>query len=154
MCARYWYYRGLGSAVRGEAGIELIESQWDTFVVANLGIRCVSDNDWVTGAETCELVMALDALDDRERALRLFAEMQHLRDEGGRYWTGYVWPDEVNWPVEHTTYTAAAVILAADELARTTATSGIMRGDSLAPHFPEIGLECGCASTDRLAGRS
>ncbi|MEZ5159691.1 MAG: hypothetical protein R2709_02330 [Marmoricola sp.] len=72
---------------------------------ARSGIRCGSDNDRVTGAETCELVMALDALDDRERALQLFAEMQHLRDEGGRYWTGYVWPDEVNWPVEHTTYT-------------------------------------------------
>ena len=149
-----WYYPVLGGAVRGQAGIELIDSQWETFVVPDLGIRCVSDNDWVTGAETCELVMALDALDDRERALQLFAEMQHLRDEGGRYWTGYVWPDEVNWPVEHTTYTAAAVILAADELARTTATSGIMRGDSLAPHFAEIGLECGCISADRVSGRA
>ena len=35
----------------------------------------------MTGAETCELVMALDALGDRDRALRLFADMQHLRDD-------------------------------------------------------------------------
>ena len=47
---------------------------------------------WVTGAETCELVLALDALGDRDRALELLADMQHLRDEDGSYWTGYVLP--------------------------------------------------------------
>jgi hypothetical protein len=139
-----WYYPVLGGAVRGAAGLDLLASQWDRFVVPGLGIRCVDTNDWVTGAETCELVMALDALDDRERALRLFADMQHLRDSGGRYWTGYVYPDDVKWPVEHTTYTAAAVVLAADALARATPGSGIMRGDTLGPHFAEIALECGC----------
>jgi hypothetical protein len=53
--------------------------------------------------------------------------------------------DDVRWPAERTTYTAAAVILAADELSRATPASGIMRGDSLAPHFEELGLECGCS---------
>ena len=42
--------------------------------------------------------------------------MQHLRPEDGSYWTGYVFPENVNWPGEHTTYTAAAVILAVDAL--------------------------------------
>ena len=28
---------------------------WDTFVVPGLGVRCVSDQPWVTVAETCEL---------------------------------------------------------------------------------------------------
>jgi hypothetical protein len=139
-----WYYPVLGGAVRGAAGLDLLAAGWDRFVVPGLGIRCVDTNQWVTGAETCELVMALDALDDRERALRLFADVQHLRDAGGRYWTGYVYPDDVHWPVEHTTYTAAAVILAADALSRTTPGSGIMRGDTLGPHFAEIALECGC----------
>ena len=63
-------------------------------MVPGLGIRCVDTNPWVTGAETCELVMALDALGDHDRALRLFADMQHLRHEDGSYWTGYVYPDE------------------------------------------------------------
>ena len=115
-----WYYPVLGGAVRGYAGQRLLEDRWDEFVVPGLGIRCVDTNPWVTGAETCELVMALDALGDRDRALRLFADMQHLRDTEGRYWTGYVYPDDVNWPVEHTTYTAAAVILAADALGHGT----------------------------------
>ena len=99
-------------------------------------------------------MLSLDCLDDRDRALRLLADMQHLRNEDGGYWTGYVYEDEVVWPREETTYTAAAVVLAVDALARTTPGSGIMRGEDLAPHFEEIALECGCAegaSADVLA---
>ena len=140
-----WYYPVLGGALRGNAAVELIESEWDRFVVPGLGIKCVSQNNWVTGAETCELAMSLDAVGDHRRAVEQFAAMQHLREDDGRYWTGYVYPDDVRWPVEHTTYTAAAVVLAADELSRTTPASGIMRGDTLAPHFEEIALECGCS---------
>ena len=48
------------------------------------------------------------------------------------------------------------VVLVADALSRTTPGSGIMRGDTLAPHPAEIALECGCPerSADRVAGRS
>jgi hypothetical protein len=148
-----WYYPVLGGAVRGQAGRDLIDALWDTFVEAGLGIRCVSRNPWVTGAETCELVLALEALGDRDRALRLLTDVQHLRHEDGSYWTGYVFPEDVNWPDERTTYTAAAVILAVDALSLTTPGATIMRGTTLPP-FAEIGLECGCASADRLSGRS
>jgi hypothetical protein len=141
--------------------LDLIATRWDDFVVPGLGIRCIDANPWVTGAETCELVMALDCLDDHARARQLYADMQHLRHDNGSYWTGYVYPDEVNWPGEQTTYTAAAVILAADELSRTSPASGIMRGETLAAHFREIGLECGCpgeqphdVSADVLSRRS
>ena len=161
-----WYYPVLGGAVRGRPGLELLNSRWDDFVVPGLGIRCVDTNPWVTGAETCELALALDALGDHRRALQLLAEMQHLRGEDGRYWTGWVFRDHTNaqenpdvyWPVEHTTYTAAAVILAVDALGEvaghSTAGSGIMRGTSLAPHFTELALECGCSSSDSVAGLS
>jgi len=90
--------------------------------------------------------------------------MQFLREDDGRYWTGWVYGDQdeadgeprnVYWPVEHTTYTAAAVILAIDALGEvaghSTAGSGIMRGTSLAPHFAELGLECGCPSADGVS---
>jgi hypothetical protein len=65
--------------------------------------------------------------------------------------------ESVFWPGEQTTYTAAAVILAADALSRTSPASGIMRGDTLAAHFPAIALECGCddaLSADVVAGRA
>jgi len=153
-----WYYPVLGGAVRGEAALALLETRWHEFVVDGLGIHCVDTNPWVTGAETCELAMALDALGDQRRALKLLAEMQHLRAEEGKYWTGWVYGDDVHWPVEHTTYTAAAVILAVDALGEThghaTEGSGIMRGTSLAPHFAELALECGCPSGDGVPGLS
>ncbi|WP_340538314.1 prenyltransferase [Nocardioides sp. GXZ039] len=154
-----WYYPVLGGAVRGPDALDLLAPRWDDFVVPGLGVRCVDTNPWVTGAETCELVMSLDAVGDRRRALDLFAQMQHLRGEAGGYWTGWVYDGEkpdVYWPVEHTTYTAAAVILAADALGETyghgTPGSGIMRGTSFGPHFGELGLRCGCESADRGAG--
>ena len=143
-----WYYPVLGGAVRGRDGHDLIASRWDHFVVPGLGIHCVDTNPWVTGAETAELAMALDSLGDRERALTLMRDIHHLRGEEGRYWTGYVYPDDVNWPVEHTTYTAAAVILAVDALSVTTAGSDIFRGSTLPGDLPEIGLECGCETAD------
>ena len=152
-----WYYPVLGGAVRGEAARDLIEAQWDTFVEPGVGIRCVSTNPWATGAETCELVMALDAIGQHDRAEQLLADMQHLRTEDGAYFTGYVWTDKVNWPAEHTTYTAAAVILAVDALSQGSGGADIMRGTSLAPDFADLrpsapGLECCCPSAERVAG--
>ncbi|MEO6606696.1 MAG: prenyltransferase [Aeromicrobium sp.] len=146
-----WYYPVLGGAVRGPAADEMIAARWDTFVEAGLGIRCVSENPWFTGAETCELAMALHAIGD-PRAEQVFADMQHLRTEDGAYWTGYVTPDGVHWPHEHTTYTAAAVILAWDVLTSTTFGSGIMTGHGIGVEFDEIALECDCPSNEQLAG--
>ncbi|MCI0690082.1 MAG: hypothetical protein L0Y54_23025, partial [Sporichthyaceae bacterium] len=81
------------------------------------GVRCVSDRPWVTGAETCELVLALCALGERGLAAELFAAVQHLRHDDGSYWTGYVYPDDARWPQERTTWTAGAMLLAAAALA-------------------------------------
>lgn len=153
-----WYYPVLGGAVRGDEARELLDTRWDDFVVPGLGTRCVDTNPWVTGAETCELVMALDAIGDYECAVQLFTDMQMLRADDGGYWTGWVYADQAVpnenpddfWPQEHTTWTAGAVILAADALGEThgvsTPGSGIMRGTSLAPNFPEFALECGCST--------
>ena len=138
-----WYYPVLGGAVSGETARARIAERWREFVVDGLGIRCVSDRPWVTGAETCELVMALDALGERHRALRQFAAMQHLRDPDGSYWTGLVFADGKRWPVERTTWTAAAVILAADALSGCTAAGGIFRGTELSRGL-EGDYDCEC----------
>jgi hypothetical protein len=147
-----WYYPVLGGAVRGEEGAALVDSRWDEFVVPGLGIRCVDANPWVTGAETAELALALDALGDRERALGLLRDLQHLRHEDGGYWTGYVYPDETVWPKQLTTYTAAAVILAVDALSGATPGSDIFRGSSLPLELSGIGLDCGCEAALTPAG--
>jgi hypothetical protein len=114
-----WYYPVLAGAVTGEAADERLAAGWDTFVVPGLGVRCVADRPWVTGAETCELALALTAVGQPDAAVEQVAAMQHLRAEDGSYWTGLVFADDARWPVERTTWTAAAVVLAADAIAGT-----------------------------------
>jgi hypothetical protein len=126
-----WYYPVLGGAVHGKAALAHLNRRWGEFVVPAMGARCVSDRPWVTVAETCELVLALDSVGDHHRARDLFDSVQHLREEDGGFWTGYVWPDDAIWPEERSTWTAAAVVLAADALASSSSGSGLFRGDGL-----------------------
>ncbi|MDA8371944.1 MAG: prenyltransferase [Nocardiopsaceae bacterium] len=148
-----WYYPVLGGAVRGDAAKERINARWDTFVVPGLGIRCVSDQPWVTGAETSELVLALAAIGETDLGARLLADIQHLRDpDDGAYWTGYQFAEKVNWPVERSTWTAAAVILAADALCGATPGSGVFTGTAgeTGPPAPD---SCGCTTPVGSASR-
>ncbi|MBF6173286.1 prenyltransferase [Nocardia blacklockiae] len=141
-----WYYPVLCGAFDGAAGADRIASRWGDFVVGDIGIRCVADRPWVTGAETCELALALDTLGDHTRARRLLAAMQHLREDDGSYWTGLVFADGKRWPEERTTWTGAAVILAADALSRATPGSGIFR-DLAAPIDITTGCACDCVGS-------
>ncbi|MFC4588204.1 prenyltransferase [Sphaerisporangium corydalis] len=146
-----WYYPILGGAVRGTAAIERLEEEWDTFVVSGLGIRCVSDQPWVTGAESCELALTLDAIGDRDRALALFRDMQHLRHDDGSYWTGWQFVNEQWFPNEQSAYTAAAVILAADALSGATPAASLFR-DAGRHTIPATNPEtCGCSHTSTHA---
>lgn len=120
-----WYYPVLGGALTRTAAAERIRGRWDRFVVPGRGIRCVSDRPWVTGAETCELAIALAVTGDRRRAAQAVASMQHLREEDGSYWTGLVLEDGVRWPVERSTWTGAAVILATDLIVAGPATAQV-----------------------------
>jgi hypothetical protein len=142
-----WYYPVLAGPVRGLPAYQRIKDRWDTFVVGDLGCRCVSDQPWVTGAETCELVMALDSIGDQDRALELFTKMQFLRHEDGSYWTGYQFVNDRHFPGDRSTYTAAAVILAADALSGATPGSVIFKEIAdrpLGPSAPADPAACGC----------
>ncbi len=139
-----WYYPILGGAVRGAAARQRLRAHWREFVVPGLGVRCVSDEPWVTGAETSELVLALDAMGERDTALSLLAEIQHLRTEDGSYWTGWQFAERIFWPDERSTWTAAAVLLAVDALSGATAASGIFRGDDLPTGVDLEQPACGC----------
>jgi hypothetical protein len=141
-----WYYPILGSALRGPSAVARIRQRWNVFVIPGLGVRCVSDRPWVTGAETCELVIALDALGYHAAAREQFAAMQHLREGDGSYWTGLVFADGKRWPEEQTTWTGAATILAADALSATTAGGAIFRGHDL-PHGLEGDFDCACVTS-------
>jgi MMP endo-(1,4)-3-O-methyl-alpha-D-mannosidase len=122
-----WYYPVLGGAVHGTDAVRRLAAGWDAFVVPGLGVRCVSDEPWVTGAETCELVLALDACGMRAEAIEVFATAQHLRQSDGSYWTGWQYGNQAPFPAERSSWTAAAVVLAADALAGFSGGAGVFR---------------------------
>ncbi len=115
-----------------------IAAGWERFVAAGRGVRCVADKPWITAAETCEFVMALDAMGDRTRALELFEWVQFLRHHDGAYWTGMNFDYErfedpgEHYTPDHPTWNSAAVVLAANALGGTGLTAGFFRYEGLA----------------------
>jgi hypothetical protein len=130
-----WYYPVLSGALQGEAAEARIDARWREFIMDGLGVRCVSDEPWVTAAETAECAMALDSIGMRSRAEALVAATRHMREDDGSYWTGCVHPQCVRYPGgERTTYTAAAVLMADHALWGQGPTAGLFRGETL----PEV----------------
>lgn len=132
-----WYYPILGGVLRGPAALQRIDEGWDEFVVEGLGVRCVSDRPWITAAETCELVLALDAIGETGRARELFGWAQFLRHDDGAYWCGMNFEGErfdapgQYFTADHPTWNSAAVVLAAHALDGEGPTAGLFRGESL-----------------------
>jgi hypothetical protein len=122
-----WYYPVLGGALRHAAAAAHLAAGWDTFVVPGLGVRCVSDQPWVTVAETCELVLSLQACGKRAEALELLQAVQWQRHSDGSYWTGWQFVNGNHFPNERSSWTAAAVILATDALHGFSRGAGIFR---------------------------
>lgn len=119
MKSRYsmdWYYPVLCGAITGDEARKRIDRSWDKFVVPGWGVRCVSDRPWVTTAEASELVLALMAIGDHERAAIVFGWICDKSYDDGSYWMGVTFPDGVIWPEEKTSWTTAAVLLAHDAL--------------------------------------
>ncbi len=118
-----WYYPVLSGAVTGIDARRRIDKFWDKFVVPDWGVRCVSDQPWVTMAETSELVLALAAIEEYEQAEMIFNCLKDKKYDDGSYWMGVTFPDSVIWPEEKTSWTAAAVLLAYDALNELTPAS-------------------------------
>jgi hypothetical protein len=128
-----WYYPIFSGALRGERGRARIADGYERHVMEGVGVRCVSTNDWVTAAETAECVLALDALGLTSQALDLFGCTELHRRPDGAYWTGIAYPERVTFPQnEATSYTAAAVLLAADALTSSSGAAGLFRHAELA----------------------
>ena len=139
-----WYYPILGGVLRGPAAQQRVDAQWNAFVVDGLGVRCVSDRPWITAAETCELVMALDAIGDTDRARALFAWSQFLRHDDGSYWCGMNFEGErfdrpgAYFTADQPTWNSAAVVLAAHALDGDGPAAGLFRGEGLPVGVPAV----------------
>ena len=128
--ARYsmdWFYPVLTGVLEGKAATQHLRSRWDTFVEPGLGCRCVQEQPWVTVAETCELIMACVVAGETAKAAQLYENIQRFQLADGSWWTGYVFPDDAYWPDEKPSWTAGAVLLAADALFDLSPGSGLFK---------------------------
>ena len=116
-----WFYPVLTGVYRGAEARSRLGARWHEFVKEGLGCRCVVEEPWFTVAESCELVMALLAAGDHARAVELYSWLQQWQAEDGSYWTGYQLVEDLLWPDEKPTWTAGAILLAADALTGHTA---------------------------------
>ncbi len=133
-----WFYPVLCGAVTGEAAARRIDRQWKKYVVEGLGVRCVSDQPWITVAESSELVLALAAMGDMEKAHFIFNWLSEHIFEDGSFWCGFTFPDMTRWPEEKITWTNAVVLMAADALFNLTPAAQLFSHT----FWAKIGLDC------------
>ncbi len=108
-----WYYPVLTGAISGADARSRMAARWGDLVIDGVGVRCVSDQAWVTTAETAECAMALAKVGRFGDAACLLDCTRRLRHADGSYWTGLVHPAGRHFPAgERSTYSAAAVLLA------------------------------------------
>ncbi|MCG8618267.1 MAG: phenyltransferase domain-containing protein [Desulfobacterales bacterium] len=126
----YWFYPILSGALRGKKAAARIDKYWNKYVIKDQGCRCVSDEPWVTIAETSELVLALHGMGRRQEAKMVFSWIQNRVYPDNTFWCGYTYPDIVIWPEEKISWTNAVALMAADALYGLTKASGLFNHDN------------------------
>ena len=121
----YWFYPILSGALRGKKAAARIDKYWGKYVIEGQGCRCVSDQPWVTIAETSELVLALHGMGRRQEARVVFSWIQDRVYPDHTFWCGYTYPDMVIWPEEKISWTNAVALMAADALYGLTPAAGL-----------------------------
>ncbi len=143
-----WYYPVLSGALSGGAAELRVDAGWRSWVVEGHGVRCRSDGEWVTAAETAECALACIRLGRRQAASRLLHWVRELRGDGGSYATGTVRPEGAEFPLgERTTYSAAAVVLAGDALAGSPAAAALLSPLASSPPAGALASGAGHAGT-------
>ncbi len=137
-----WFYPVLAGVYSGVEARARLAERWSEFVEDKLGCRCEKQEPWVTVAESCELVMALLAAGDHARAVEVYSWLHQWRTDDGSYWTGYQLVEDLLWPDEKPTWTAGAILLAADALTgHTPAAKLFCRVDLLDDRADESGAD-------------
>jgi len=126
-----WYYPVLCGVINGKKAEERINSRWNKYVLNEKGCLCVSDQPWVTIAETAELAITLIKIEKKDKARELLSWIERYIDTDGAYWMGRQVDEKVFWPLEKPGWTSAAVILAYDALNNFSKGSKIFLDDSL-----------------------
>lgn len=120
-----WYYPILGGINSKKRINSLTTKIKDSFWIQGLGIKCVSDEPWVTVAETSECSIAYKKIGKDKIALELLHNAISIVDSKGIPYMGWQFHENIYWPDETPSWTSAACILAADANNRLTSGAGL-----------------------------
>ena len=109
-----WYYPILGGINSEQRIAYLVSNIYDSFWVKGLGIKCVADEPWITVAETSECSIAFKKIGEDKIALELLLNAIAIVDRESVPYMGWQFHENIYWPEETPSWTAAACILAAD----------------------------------------
>ena len=73
-----WFYPILSGVYSTDEAKLRIEQSKDRFIIEDYGCKCVSDEPWVTVAESCELVIAPHCCRKKRRSVRYFSQASTL----------------------------------------------------------------------------
>jgi hypothetical protein len=115
-----WFYPILSGCLTGNEAQKRIDACWKKFIIRGQGVRCVSDEPWVTIAETSELSLALTAMGNVDLSRIVFNWICDRKFDDGSYWCGFTYPDIITWPEDKITWSNAVVLMAADAIYQMT----------------------------------
>ena len=109
-----WYYPILSGCLKQDEKSHYINKIFKDFYLDGIGIKCVIEEPWVTVAETSEFILALMCAGYDDEAKRLLFDVLNISDEDGIPFMGWQYEQNIFWPEEKPSWTAAALMLSAD----------------------------------------
>jgi hypothetical protein len=91
----------------------------------------VREEPWITVAETNEFVIALVIGNKKNLAKKILLESTLISDENNIPFMGWQYKEKIFWPNEKPTWTAAAMLLAADAVFGYTTASDLFLKNQL-----------------------
>ena len=108
------YYPIIGGISSKNIISSLMSNIKTSFWIKGLGIKCVSDEPWITVAETSECSIAFKKMGEDEIALELLHNAIAIVDSRSIPYMGWQYNENIYWPEETPSWTSGACILAAD----------------------------------------
>ena len=109
-----WYYPILSGCLKQQEKLHYINKIFKDFYLDGIGIKCVIEEPWVTVAETSEFILALMCAGYDDEAKRLLFDVINISNEEGIPFMGWQYEQNIFWPEEKPSWTAAALMLSAD----------------------------------------
>ena len=110
------YYPILSGCLNENEIKSYIDKIFSNFYVDKIGIKCVIEEPWVTVAETSEFIISLMISGDLDKSKELLIDVLSICDENKIPFMGWQYEENIFWPNEKPSWTAAALIIAADSV--------------------------------------